>query len=65
MHVVHLQLDLFPHKLLTDDSVMEDFDRDCRSGPQWLRAVLAYLDFAAGADSPIPFNAGTVIGSGI
>jgi hypothetical protein len=48
MHVVHLQLDLFPHKLLTDDSVMEDFDRDCRSGPQWLRAVLAYLDFGAG-----------------
>lgn len=53
LSAVWYQLGLFPH--LGTDSIlpcrlsgMDDSERDCRTGSQWMRSVKAYLSWRAG-----------------
>lgn len=48
MHLVPVQLDLFPHALLADHPFVTDKERDSRSRSQWLRSILSYLNFQTG-----------------
>lgn len=51
MHLVPLQLDLFPHVpqvRIEPRRPMTDEERDRRSAGQWLRSVRAYLEFRTG-----------------
>jgi hypothetical protein len=50
LYLVAYQLELFDHRPLpnADNGGMENDERDKRTGLQWLKAILAYLEFGTG-----------------
>jgi hypothetical protein len=54
LYLVPLQFDLFDHRPLidpeapSDNEGMTDASRDSRSANQWLRSIVAYLEFRTG-----------------
>jgi len=48
LYLVPLQLDLFPHRIPPVNPDVTDTERDRRFQSQWLRSIVAYLEFRTG-----------------